>query len=44
MGSTGAATMFPDFTLRSTEFVKSTPVRLVPLKSWSVNMIPVKSA
>ena len=44
MGSTGAATMFPDFTLSSTEFVKSTPVRLVPLKSWSVNTIPVRSA
>ena len=44
IGRTGVATMLPDFTFRSTEFVKFVPVRLVPLKSWSVNMILVKSA
>ena len=44
IGITGVATMLPDFIFKSREFVKFTPVRLVPLKSWSVNMMLVKSA
>ena len=44
MGSAGEATIFPDFIFRSFELVKSTPVKFVPLKSWSVKSFFVKFA
>ena len=44
MGIAGVATILPDFTLNRSEFVKLTPVKFVPLKSWSVKSIAVKSA
>ena len=44
VGSAGVATILPDLMLNRSEFVKFTPVRFVPLKSWSVKSMPVKSA
>ena len=44
VGSTGDATMLPDLMLNRSEFVNITPVRFVPLKSWLVKSMPVKSA